>query len=202
MGIGRRPREVYRAYSEEHLLEGAEGTDLFGDEPAVTAGGADPYPPAATSSARRARALSVTLLATLFGLAVGLAVVSLVGAGKHPSQASSGRVSDGAPVARGAEAAAPGPRRALVTGRRAGARAGEWTVRHGRARWSSVPARPYGRTIATPAPAVGERPVGTAGGLAGAPVAAAERPPVAAPTGNPAEVLGLSAREIEFGFER
>jgi hypothetical protein len=106
MGFGRRPREVYRTFSEEELLEGDTGLDQ------------DPRHPANDYRARnggsgidkrgtvvaRTRAILLTILATFLGLGVGLAAVTLIDGGALPS------VGGVTPGARPLEAAPTAPR--------------------------------------------------------------------------------------------
>jgi hypothetical protein len=204
MALGRRPREVYRAFSEEQLLEDRSTMDLFADEPVADAADGGPNPLAHTSSARRARALAVTLLATLLGSAVGLAAVSLIGVGKHRSEVSSGGIAEGgAPLAGRSGSAVPDSRRALGADRGARERAHDRPAHHAHREWSRVPGRRGARISTTPASTGGEGPVPAPVSLAGAPVAVAERAsPGAGPPGNRADIGGRGARETEFGFER
>jgi hypothetical protein len=115
MTLGRRPREVYRAYSEHQLLGGADEELLGGareellggaDDAARLAGGpetagtsehrrvadaGDISGPrsAAVSPRSRSRALAATLVATLLGLATGLAAVTLFHTATAPSPRAS-----------------------------------------------------------------------------------------------------------------
>jgi hypothetical protein len=204
MALGRRPREVYRAFSEEQLLEDGSTMELFDDEPAAGAADGGAFPPVHTPRPRRARALGMTLLATLLGLAVGLGVVSLIGTGRHRGEVSSSEISDGRALGAGsAGAAVPGRRRALPTERRAGHRTHEGTARQGRREWSGALGRPRARSMATAATTGAQRPVAAAGGLAGGPIAVAVRAPSdAGPPGGPPGVPSGSVRQVEFGFER
>lgn len=197
MTLGRRPREVYRAYSEEELLDGPEMVDDAPREsascaPTTARGGASGRMRREAGEARVARSgrsLALTLVATLLGLAVGLGVVALVdrGGGAHP------RATPGAFATTTPPAAAAAPRR------RGGPRA---TVRDARARSVDAPgprnarssrSRPVAARIVIGEPGV--EPGGAAQSIPSAPSR-----DVAASGPAPAAASGESGPE--FGFER
>ena len=87
MGLGRRPREVYRTFSEQELLDGEPGID---EQPGDPAAEQDPLSGQAQvgssgNLAARSRAILLTALATFLGLAVGLAAVTLIDGGGLPN---------------------------------------------------------------------------------------------------------------------
>jgi hypothetical protein len=198
MALGRRPREVYRACSEEELLAGEQTVDQLVGEPPLaefSAERAAAHTPT-LGTRRTGRSVAVTLLATLIGLAVGLGVVTLIERGtvSHPAPTSAGsRASNRQPVA-----LATAPKRPSPTGAR--------TREARRARRSSSGEKPPARLAprrVSRAPREGAPQPLPGLGVAeprGVPPAAASAPAA----GAPAAALPVAPREVrsEFGFER
>jgi hypothetical protein len=182
MGFRRPPREVYRTFSEEELLDDDTGVNQAPREPNADYGPGNGLTPigARARMAARTRGILLTVLATLLGLAVGLAAVTLIDGGGLPH---AGDPTQGANRAVPMPSAAGAPR-ALPPARRSRA--------HGRGDPHPAP-RVRRLALAAVGPPVSHDP-----GIAPAPEDAVSSPtPVASGT-------SLVAREAgtEFGFER
>lgn len=202
MGLGRRPREVYRTFSEQELLDGEPG---IYEQPGDPAAEQDPLSGQAQvgssgNLAARSRAILLTALATFLGLAVGLAAVTLIDGGGLPNL---GGATPG--VQRlGPEPTAGAGLPGLPIDQ--GARARRRDRSHGAPRSPGV-------AVAAKRPPVSHRASANAPGASPTLTVGDEEPPTSTPRppvgGAPAPAavaggLSLVAREAgsEFGFER
>ena len=202
MALGRRPREVYRTFSEEELLEGDTGLYEQPGDPAPEPGPLSGLAQTGASGklAARSRAILLTVLATLLGLTVGLAAVTLIDGGGLPdvgggtpgvprpgAEPTAGAGLSGLPMGQGARGRARDGSHRAPLGRRVAAAAARPPLSH--AVGASAPEAPPKLTI-------GDEVAPTS-----APAPPLQAAPAPAPTRSD---LSLVAREAgsEFGFER